>query len=456
MRSRAGISPTTSPPQNARSTPVAVTSPISACSSSQRSSTDLDRLEHLRTDDRDHPLLALGDHHLPGLHPLLAERHAVEVDVDAEVGRHLGERGGDARRAAVLQRLDEPRRDELDGRLDELLPRERIADLDRRPLLRRVLVELLAREHGRAADPVAARRRAVEDDELARDGRLRAHEPLDRQQPDAHRVDEAVVAVRLVEDRLAADRRDADAVPVVADAADRAGEVPVGLREAQAVEERDGPRAHRDDVAQDPADARRRSLERLHGRRVVVALDLEGDREPVAEIEDARVLARALQDARTRRRQPLEQERRVLVAAVLRPEEREDGELEVVRFAFEQCADSLELLVREAECAMERRIRHAAQEVSVSAAAKTCTPRGSLDARALVLAADPAPRGDVGRVVPLHQGRGRGHPACCDDRATRARDRGVLLTAYLALALRSASSLRQLCAPRGGPAWCSE
>ena len=52
----------------------------------------LDRLEHLRAHDRDHPLLALGDHHLPRLHPLLAERHAVELDVDAEVGRHLGER----------------------------------------------------------------------------------------------------------------------------------------------------------------------------------------------------------------------------------------------------------------------------------------------------------------------------------------------------------------------------
>ena len=87
------------------------------------------------------------------------------------------------------------------------------------------IVQLLAREHRGAADAVAAGRRAVEDDELAGDGRLRAHEPVDREQPDAHRVDEAVVAVGLVEDRLAADGRDADAVPVVADAADGAREV---------------------------------------------------------------------------------------------------------------------------------------------------------------------------------------------------------------------------------------
>ncbi len=42
------------------------------------------------------------------------------------------------------------------------------------------LVELLAREHGRAADSVAAGGRPVQDDEVAGDRGLRAHEPLDR------------------------------------------------------------------------------------------------------------------------------------------------------------------------------------------------------------------------------------------------------------------------------------
>jgi hypothetical protein len=44
----------------------------------------------------------------------------------------------------------------------------------------------------------------------------------------------------------------------------------------------------------------------------------------------------------------------VLVAAVLRPEEREDGELEVLGIATEQLADTLELPVREAECTVQR------------------------------------------------------------------------------------------------------
>jgi hypothetical protein len=44
----------------------------------------------------------------------------------------------------------------------------------------------------------------------------------------------------------------------------------------------------------------------------------------------------------------------MLVAAVLRPEEREHRQLEVVRVAAEQLADAVELSVRQAESAVER------------------------------------------------------------------------------------------------------
>jgi hypothetical protein len=140
----------------------------------------------------------------------------------------------------------------------------------------------------------------------------------------------------------------------VADSADGALEHPPGLREPEPVQERDRPRAHGDHVAEDPAYARRRSLEWLHGRRVVVALDLERGRLAAAEVEHTRVLARALEHPRAARRQPLQERRRVLVAAVLGPEQREDGELEVVRLALEQLDDPLELVVGEAERAVER------------------------------------------------------------------------------------------------------
>ena len=92
-----------------------------------------------------------------GSMPGLAQRHAVEVDVDARaVARHLGERGREPCGAAVLQRPHEVALDELEARLDQRLAAERVADLNRRPLLVGALAELLAREHGRAADPVAA------------------------------------------------------------------------------------------------------------------------------------------------------------------------------------------------------------------------------------------------------------------------------------------------------------
>ena len=108
---------------------------------------------------------------------------------------------------------------------------------------------------------------------------------------------------------LAADGRDAEAVAVAADAGDDAVEqVPVarcdsGCRvrlqraEAQRIEQGDRPRAHREDVAHDAADAGRRALVRLDRRRVVVRFDLEDD-------------AAARRRCRRRRRSP----RRALVS----------------------------------------------------------------------------------------------------------------------------------------------
>ena len=124
--------------------------------------------------------------------------------------------------------------------------------------------------------------------------------------------------------------------------------------EAEPVEQRDRPRAHRDDVAEDAADARRRSLERLDRGRVVVALDLERDRLALAEVDHAGVLARPLQHAVAVGGQAAQQRRRVLVPAVLGPEQREDRELEVVRVALEQPADTLQLPVGQPEGAVER------------------------------------------------------------------------------------------------------
>jgi hypothetical protein len=87
---------------------------------------------------------------------------------------------------------------------------------------------------------------------------------------------------------------------------------------------------------------------------VIVALDLERDGDPVARVDDAGVLSGPLENSRALGRETPQQESRVLVAAVLRPEEGEDGKLEVVGLALEQGTDPVELPVRKAERAMKR------------------------------------------------------------------------------------------------------
>jgi hypothetical protein len=87
---------------------------------------------------------------------------------------------------------------------------------------------------------------------------------------------------------------------------------------------------------------------------MVVALDLEGHRLAVPEIEDAGVLARPLEHALPGGRQPLQRQRGVLVAAVLGPEQREDRQLEVVGIAFQQLVDTVQLPVGEAEGTVDR------------------------------------------------------------------------------------------------------
>ncbi len=156
---------------------------------------------------------------------------------------------------------------------------------------------------------------------------------------------------------LAADVGHADRVAVVADPAHRAVEQVaradrVELAEAQRVEDRDRPRADREDVAEDAADPGRRPLEGFDRARVVVGLDLEGDRVAVADVDGAGVLARPHHHPLALGRQPPQQLARVLVGAVLGPEQAEHRQLDVVRLAPELLDDQLELGVGKPQLAV--------------------------------------------------------------------------------------------------------
>jgi hypothetical protein len=73
--------------------------------------------------------------------------------------------------------------------------------------------------------------------------------------------------------------------------------------EAQGVHRRDRPRAHGEDVAQNAADAGRRTLIGFDVGGMVVALHLEDHAVAIADIDHAGILARTLDDDRAGGRQ---------------------------------------------------------------------------------------------------------------------------------------------------------
>src|SRR5690606_27258020 len=161
-----------------------------------------------------------------------------------------------------------------------------------------------------AVNAVAARLGADIDDRIPRLPCSRVEDAVSRCEADAHGIHENVVVVALVEIRLAADGRNADAIAVIADAGHHSGHEMaharmIGRAEAQRVHHGDWPGTHREHVAHDAADARRRSLIGLDVGRVIVALHLEDYRLTVPDIDNARILARTLDDLRAVRGEPL-------------------------------------------------------------------------------------------------------------------------------------------------------
>jgi ABC-type phosphate transport system permease subunit len=96
---------------------------------------------------------------------------------------------------------------------------------------------------------------------------------------------------------------------------------PAWIAEAERVENRDRTGAHREDVAQNAADTGCGALKWLDSRRVVVALDLEGHTKAIADVDDARVFAGTLQNGGTGRWKTAQNRLRMLVAAVLAPQQ---------------------------------------------------------------------------------------------------------------------------------------
>ena len=217
---------------------------------------------------------------------------------------HLAGGTGEAGRAHVLNADDRAGLHGFEAGFEQQLLHERIAHLHVRTLLLGFLGEL-GRRHGCAVDAVAPGLRADVDHRIAGPFRLAVEDLAVLEDAEREDVHQRIAVVAFFEDALAADRRDAEAVAVMRDAGDHAfqdaGIPRSGFRvlegtEAQRIQHRDRPRAHGENVAQDAADAGGRALKRLDEAGMVVRLDLEGDAVAVADIDDAGVFARALQD----------------------------------------------------------------------------------------------------------------------------------------------------------------
>ncbi len=148
-------------------------------------------------------------------------------------------------------------------------------------------------------DTVSAGARAHGHHRIPDTGRRSRDQVLPLHQPEAHRVHDGIALVPPVEHDFAADVRDPDAIAIIPHTAhDAAEEVPhstaVEVAEAERVEHRNRSSAHGENVAQDPSHAGRGALVGLDRRRVVVRLDLEGERVPIADVDHPGVLAGAL------------------------------------------------------------------------------------------------------------------------------------------------------------------
>ena len=281
-----------------------------------------------RLDARKHAFLGLGDHDLEGLHVVLAQRHLgeIESDTDWTARCHLRCGGGEPGGAEILQANEDVVAHEFERGLDQALAHVRVADLDRRALFVAARIDVLRGEHGRSTDSIATGTRAKQHNKVADASRGGALEIRGLEDADPHRVDEARLLVAGIEAHFATDVGHTNAVAVMTDTANGSvEESPCALgcwiAEAERVENRDRTGAHREDIAEDAADTGCGALKWLDSRRVVVALDLEGHTQAIADVNDAGVFARTLQNGGPGRWKTTQNRLRMLVAAVLAPEQ---------------------------------------------------------------------------------------------------------------------------------------
>ncbi len=168
-----------------------------------------------------------------------------------------------------------------------------------------------------AVNSVASRFRADVNHRIARAAVLSRKIILRAGDAQRQRVHQRIIRVARLEHDFAAHCRHAETISVKSDAANHAIQnVPVARdffrrgisrtrprgdrAETQRIEHGNRPRAHGENIAQNPAHAGRRALKRFDEARMIVRFDLEYGHQAVADIHHARILSRALHHVRAR------------------------------------------------------------------------------------------------------------------------------------------------------------
>ncbi len=288
-----------------------------------------------------HALLGFAEHDFVRRHAGLALGNFGEVDLDAGAAArghfHCGT--GEAGGAHVLNRHDRAGLHGFEAGFEQEFFHERVADLHVRALLLRFFSEFRGGEERCTVDAVAACFCADIDHRIANAFRFREKDFFFFGDAEGESVDEGILRIARLEADFAADRRDAKTISVTSDSANYAVEdaaVSRGvlfagvlacsdLAESQGIQNSDRARAHGENVAQDAADAGRRTLEGFDVAGMIVRFDFESGDEAVADVDDAGVFAGALHDELAARGQALQVNFARFVGAVLAPHHAEDA-----------------------------------------------------------------------------------------------------------------------------------
>ena len=175
--------------------------------------------------DDQHSLLRFAQQNFVRRHAWFALGHFREIDFHARsaAARGFAGRAGQSRRAHVLNAGDGIRREQFEAGLQEQLFFERIAHLHGWPIFARFFRQL-ARSKSGAGQTIASRFRADVKDRIADAARGAACELFVPQDAKTKNIYERIAFETFVEINLAADRRDADAIAVMRDPGNDAGE----------------------------------------------------------------------------------------------------------------------------------------------------------------------------------------------------------------------------------------